>query len=156
MCHILNIIPFNTPYVKSLMSSVTLRWQTIESLLFIFSFLWTKSCSCIPNQSKLSLKESCFFCVSPLHYSTGSSRLGLFIKQQGLVQQWIRPSTLLWHPMDITSFHIAARCVCIDKTSFFIKKRWAGDPPSKGNVLRGKPFLQKSQTICFCDAPAAL
>ena len=37
--------------------------------------------------------------------------------------------------MDITSFHIAARCVCIDKTSFVIKKRWAGDPPSKGSGL---------------------
>lgn len=153
MCHILNISNSVqwTYMLNLLMSSVTLRWQTMESLLLIFSFSRTKSCSCIPNQSSLV-----FFCVSPLHYSTGSSRLGLFIKQQGLVQQWIRPSTLLWHPMDITSFHIAARCVCIDKTSFFIKKRWAGDPPSKGNALRGKPFLQKSQTICFCDAAAAL
>jgi len=55
--------------------------------------------------------------------------MGLLMKQRALVQQWIRPSTLLWHPMDITSFHISARCVRIDKTSFFIKKLRAGDQP---------------------------
>lgn len=73
--------------------------------------------------------------VSPLLYSTGSSPIGLFIKQRGLLQQWIRPSTLLWHPMDITSFHIAARCVCIDKTSFVVKKRWAGDQPLSERLM---------------------
>lgn len=33
--------------------------------------------------------------------------------------------------MDITSFHIAARCAGIDKTSLVIKKRRAGDPLSE-------------------------
>lgn len=57
------------------------------------------------------------------------------------------PSTLSWHPMDITSFHIAARCVCIDKTSLVIKKRWAGDPLSKGTRIA---------QIYFCDDTGCL
>lgn len=73
----------------------------------------------------------CYFsCMSPSVYSTGSL-VGLFINQRDLIQHYIRPETLLWHPIDSKSFHIAAHCVCIDKTSSVIKKRRAGDPPSE-------------------------
>lgn len=58
--------------------------------------------------------------------------------------------------MDITSFHNAARCVCIDKTSFVIKKRWAGDPPAH----RGDAFVhwipKKKKKTCCSDASACL
>lgn len=100
------------------------QWKLSVSCVCFVDQKWKLHAGSVSKRS-LALTLSC---MCPLLYSTGLSLIGLFIKQRGLVEQWIRPSTLLWHPMDITSFHIAARCVCIDKTSFVIKKLWAGDP----------------------------